>query len=351
MGSVVSFKELGIDIEKVIVDSKTLTTALVREARVIAKSTRDVVLHSYRTHTVYVGVLLEALLDYAGKEVIPGRGGDVTGERYSAGVICAAYTVKKVSEAAQAWFQSMILPMKTAGSTRTVEPSEAQTPLEELEEMSAMVEPATRNGQAWLRKEVCRRENFRCVIHQEIDKEAPPEAPDPTGKRPTVTTLEVAHIVPFSLNDFVSDDNNTILESAVTWVMIKHWTAISIQELIGEGINEPANAILFCANGHKQFGDFSVHFEPTDVEHCYVTSSQFDEFDNINVDFRSNSGIPPPDPRYLALHAAFAKVLFASGAGEYIERYYRDQAELGVLASDGSTDVSILLSRLYIIGL
>ncbi|KIJ53448.1 hypothetical protein M422DRAFT_25327, partial [Sphaerobolus stellatus SS14] len=347
-GSVLSFEELGIDVEKVIADSRIHTSVLVNEARTIAKSTHDVVLHSYKNHTVYVGVLLEALLDNAGKDAIPGRE-DITGERYTAGVIYAAYKVEKVSEAAQAWFQSMIVPMKTAGDTRTVEPSEAQTPLDELEEMRGTVEPATRNGQARLRKDVCQRQNFRCLLHGEIDKSAPPAARDPTEEKPKETRLEVAHILPFALNAFASDDNGAIDKSGVTWVMIKHWTAVSIQGLIGEGINEPSNAILFCPNGHVSFGDFSVYFEPTEVQHCYVTRSDFGQLNEIHVDFSSNSGVLPPDPRYLAIHAAFAKVLFASGAGEYIERYYRDQAELGVLASNGSTDVSILLSRLNMI--
>ncbi|KIJ29826.1 hypothetical protein M422DRAFT_36806, partial [Sphaerobolus stellatus SS14] len=343
-GSVLSFEELGIDVEKVIADPRIQTSVLVNEAHTIAKNTLDVVLHSYKNHTVYVGVLLEALIDYAGKDAIPGRG-DITGERYTAGAIYAAYKVEKVSEVAQAWFQSMIVPMKIA-CTRTVKPFEARTPLEESEYMRAMVEPATRNGKAWLRKEVCQRQNFRCILHEEIDTKAPPEARDPTGERTIEYRLEVAHIIPFALNDFASDDNRAIHKSAVIWVMIKHWTAV---DLTGEGINEPTNAILFCPNGHDQFGSFSVFFEPTEVQHCYVASSQYKGFDNIHVDFRSNSRVLPPNPRYLAIHAAFAKVLFASGAGKYIGRYYRDQAEIGVLASNGSTDVSILLSRLYMI--
>ncbi|KIJ28855.1 hypothetical protein M422DRAFT_269826 [Sphaerobolus stellatus SS14] len=78
--SVLSFEELGIDVEKVIADSHVQTSALVNEARTIAKSTRDIVFQSYKNHIVYVGVLLEALIDYAGKDAFPGRG-DITGER------------------------------------------------------------------------------------------------------------------------------------------------------------------------------------------------------------------------------------------------------------------------------
>jgi len=51
--------------------------------------------------------------------------------------------------------------------------------------------------------------------------------------------------------------------SAVTWLMIKNWTGVSIQSLIGEGINDATNAILMCRNGHDLFGEFSLYFEPT----------------------------------------------------------------------------------------
>jgi len=49
--------------------------------------------------------------------------------------------------------------------------------------------------------------------------------------------------------------------------MIKNWTSVSIQKLIGNGINDPTNAILFCRNGHDYFGNFSLFFEPT-VSDC-----------------------------------------------------------------------------------
>lgn len=47
--------------------------------------------------------------------------------------------------------------------------------------------------------------------------------------------------------------------------------------------------------------------------------------------------LPLPDPRYLALHAACAKVAFLSGAGEYIETVDRDIYTTKVLANDGSS--------------
>lgn len=47
---------------------------------------------------------------------------------------------------------------------------------------------------------------------------------------------------------------------------------------------------------------------------------------------------PLPDSRYLALHAACARVAHLSGAGEYIEKVLRDIESIGVLANNGGSD-------------
>ena len=56
------------------------------------------------------------------------------------------------------------------------------------------------------------------------------------------------------------------------------------------------------------------------------------------VTFRSDDpSLPPPNPRYLALHAACAKVAFMSGAAEHIDMIMRDMEDIKVLAADGSS--------------
>ena len=42
------------------------------------------------------------------------------------------------------------------------------------------------------------------------------------------------------------------------------------------------------------------------------------------MEFRTDTGINPPDPRFLQVHAAFAKVLYLSGAAEYVDRIERE---------------------------
>lgn len=52
--------------------------------------------------------------------------------------------------------------------------------------------------------------------------------------------------------------------------------------------------------------------------------------------FATSTDLPLPDPRYLALHAAAARVAHLSGAGEYIELVFRKMEETRTLAEDGS---------------
>ena len=49
--------------------------------------------------------------------------------------------------------------------------------------------------------------------------------------------------------------------------------------------------------------------------------------------------IPPPNPMYIAIHAAFAKVLHLSAAAEYVDALFRDDEELGPVKSNDEVDL------------
>jgi hypothetical protein len=48
-------------------------------------------------------------------------------------------------------------------------------------------------------------------------------------------------------------------------------------------------------------------------------------------------GIPVPDPQYLALHAACAKVLPMTAMVEVVNKFLEDRAETHALSEDGSS--------------
>jgi len=72
----------------------------------------------------------------------------------------------------------------------------------------------------------------------------------------------------------------------------------------------------------------------------------------VDVEFRTReeSSVEPPNPEYLKVHAAFAKVLHLCGAADYIESVERDAEIRGTLRLNGETDFgSYLQSRLAVV--
>ena len=66
---------------------------------------------------------------------------------------------------------------------------------------------------------------------------------------------------------------------------------------------------------------------------------------SADVKFRTlqQSGVEPPNPDFLRVHAAFAKVLNLCGVAEYFESVERDVGRSGALRLDGGTNFALLL--------
>ncbi|OCH88381.1 hypothetical protein OBBRIDRAFT_90421 [Obba rivulosa] len=94
---------------------------------------------------------------------------------------------------------------------------------------------------------------------------------------------------------------------------------------LGDMLDSPINGMALDVAWHSGFHELKKYFEPTSQPHAYKIvghgpSVQFYmKPDRTTVTFEDKSGgnIAPPDSRLLALHAALAKILNASGAGEY----------------------------------
>ena len=129
---------------------------------------------------------------------------------------------------------------------------------------------------------------------------------------------------------------------------------LGVAELIqGPEIDRPRNALTLTHDFYQWFGDFQVYFEPIPSrDHTYIIRTHVSE----DYFFRRPSlpitrelyltperTIEPPAPRLLAIHCAIARILHLSGAGEYIDKIYRDMEEHGVQA-DGSTPLGRLIS-------
>ena len=66
--------------------------------------------------------------------------------------------------------------------------------------------------------------------------------------------------------------------------------------------------------------------------------------EEADVEFRTEEpSVEPPNPDYLQVHAAFAKVLHLCGAAEYIEKVDWDARMERTLRMNGETDFSSYL--------
>lgn len=129
---------------------------------------------------------------------------------------------------------------------------------------------------------------------------------------------------------------------------------VGVAEIIqGPEIDRPRNALTLTFHFRQLFGDFQVYFEPVpDKDHTYTIKTHISE----DYFFRRPAlpitrelyltperTIEPPAPRLLAVHCAIARILHLSGAGEYIDKIFRDMEEHGVQA-DGSTPLGRFVS-------
>ena len=135
-----------------------------------------------------------------------------------------------------------------------------------------------------------------------------------------------------------------------------HGGILGHDELNGKNIHRLENVMTMRTDLHWVFDDLGLWFEATVGLYCTSVPTSIDFWQDVinqyalratnafvledlpaTVTFIAQAGLPLPDPRYLALHAACAKVAHLSGAGEYIDAVSRDIDTTLVLAKDGSS--------------
>lgn len=176
-------------------------------------------------------------------------------------------------------------------TAKTVPPTEDKTPT--LQDTLTLIESATKGSQQALSilvryrllkffpsshswNQLHRREGDRCCMTgaPSITNESA-RLGDPSGLDPV--DVEVAHILPYSLNRFNEGNSGSSVSlehlaihvrlipgqhvADVTWDLLRTWASVDIQQWVGENINDPGNAILLSAQFHKHFDNFRIWFE------------------------------------------------------------------------------------------
>ncbi|KAL0631723.1 hypothetical protein Q9L58_009415, partial [Maublancomyces gigas] len=184
---------------------------------------------------------------------------------------------------------------------------------------------------------------LRCVVSRHLDWTAQTkhnrQHPDDLWDEDTVNT-EVANIIPHSFNALAANGSLGPARDA---------------------IDSPRNAITLAGDLHKRFGRLKWYLEPTgSTPHCYtvhaVRGQRIEAWlrpPGGVVFFDADGEVPPPDPRFIALHRACCLILSMSGAGECADNVLQDMNELsgnGVHSADGSSDLAQYWNLMEIIG-
>ncbi|KAJ7053913.1 hypothetical protein C8F01DRAFT_1165290 [Mycena amicta] len=330
------------------------TDALVSEAHHIVDKYRQRLIDAALKQQYQLDKLLDAMLDNAPHP---------EGARYVAVVLHVAATkddersstladdkVSCVVSVAQAWFELLMLPMLTA-SLDNLKRSESEASSSQTPTLNETATSADRTEQQRFRHALALREQYTCAITGYFDRsevEPRQRAGETVPPGPTLH-MAAAHIIPLYLNHF-NDGNHRngvrFLDAATTWDMLRSWTKIDLDTLVGSKINSPENGIFMTRDDHDDFRAFKF----------YLDKSAFPEPENVNkykaiclcsvlstgkksaiVTFR-NAGETPPNPEFLRIHAAFAKVLHLSGAGIHLEDLQRDAERMEMLHLEGLAD-------------
>ncbi|OAX83209.1 hypothetical protein ACJ72_02426 [Emergomyces africanus] len=247
--------------------------------------------------------------------------------------------------------------------------SSAKTPQPTPVSLSSMQASTTPTGithrVSILRQRCLIRDHHRCVVSRKFDRKEAQlrikqdgiESKDDDGEllrnQPgEFDYLEVAHILPHSLNSMASGSTE-LSDSKKNVIKILTMFEPGITHLIeGQDIDCPKNAVTLTLHYRRLFGEFEIYFEPIEGAYNRYTIKSAERNPILRdrslpvtrtLSLSPSCTIDPPSSRLLKVHRAIALILQFSGAGEYIENILRDMEDPQV-KEDGSTHLGRLLS-------
>ncbi|OAA63481.1 hypothetical protein SPI_03644 [Niveomyces insectorum RCEF 264] len=255
--------------------------------------------------------------------------------------------------------ENFFLPLK-ACAVKTPQPTPAPLSIPTIPAEDVL--PGSRARVSTLRRDCLIRDKHRCVVTRKFDKQEArrrytthgQNAVDDDGQVLEWTnnagfqTLEVAHILPHSLINLEGSPH--MVAARKNALDILNMFDMDVHRLItGTDIDRPTNALTLTTECHEEFGSFRMYFEATGPPRTYrIASYDLPALSMVpqpltRTLFQSPT-IDSPHPRLLAVHAAIARVLHMSGAGEYCDRILRDTEDSIAVESDGTTNLGTLVT-------
>ncbi|KAI6016657.1 hypothetical protein BKA83DRAFT_4333821 [Pisolithus microcarpus] len=199
------------------------------------------------------------------------------------------------------------------------------------------------------KKKALIRDGFKCVVTKVYDRRTAEENQGMglaviNGMRSAPT--ECAHIFPESINSGVTPGSKKEDYAATIWAVLELFGHRNLKErLNGANIHRLDNVMTLERSVHDDFDRLKIYFTATEVPHKYKFEAVREFFlaerpGYVTFSTPDAEQYPLPNPTYLAIHAACAKVAHLSGAAEHIEEILRRMEDTRVLAEDGrSSDV------------
>jgi hypothetical protein len=273
------------------------------------------------------------------------------GQHHLAEDICGCSTNATLRQLAESLDTGLLRPMKSKGrKTPAITRSPRFSIEDSIENLYSLdLESATRKDQQKLRAHCLKRDGDQCVISKIWDKNSPYPAGGIFG------FLDAAHIIPFALGAFKTDDERRQI-SKVWDNILRYFPSLrSRLNMSPADVNKEDNIMMMFSPLHVEFGNFEVIFEATETPSRYrlktfltFSSALFPYLPHDRVVTLSccDNQYPLPNSMYLAVHAVIGNVLHASGRAEVIDKLVRDLGDAGGLglAKDGSTNIGDLLS-------
>ncbi|CAE6364000.1 unnamed protein product [Rhizoctonia solani] len=187
------------------------------------------------------------------------------------------------------------------------------------------------------------RDNYRCMFSGAVDdkylREVPRFADEVQQGNVAVKITQCCHILPQKIS-LRRDTETRRQEVARIWAILHMYGGIQPHELNGTGIHRLSNILTLEVGLHFCFDNLQIWLEPTGIENQYSIARREEYYSPelpAVVTFATSTQYPLPDPRYLALHAACARIIKLSGAAEYVEKILRDAEEVKALSEDKSS--------------
>ncbi|KAH9003344.1 hypothetical protein EDB86DRAFT_2826509 [Lactarius hatsudake] len=279
------------------------------------------------------------------------------GQRYVAVCLHLAHQrgEDEVVNIAKAWLDYLLLPILAASVDINSEPPTSQTFT-----IDTHIESASPDDQSILR------DNYRCAVTKIFDRTRALKLKKEgrAGEIPrkeAQSQMKAAHVIPLVDNfDERIIRSLVLIDSTRTLNMFRSWTQIDL-ETVGPTFNSPTNAIYMTVGDCSAFGHFDFYLDKEtypDIPNKYRArmcvedalllgdgSSEADvEFPTVEESF-----VEPPNPEYLKVHAAFAKVLNVCGAIDLlVTDESDDEMDATSLLNGGTESASYIFSELAI---